>query len=383
MKVAHIVRQYFPSVGGMEEVVRSLAVSQHQGGVIRPSVITLNRVFRDAEVELPSHQVMDGVPITRIPYRGSERYPLAPGVLRAIGDADLLHVHGIDFFYDFLAATRWLHRKPMVASTHGGFFHTAFASRLKQVYFRSVTRASSLAYRQLIATSEHDGSLFRDITQGERLQVIENGVDVNKFAGAAASPPRPTLIYFGRWAANKGLLEALALFAALRKQQPERGWTFLIAGRPYDLDGATLMRHAQTRGVADAIELIEGPSEDELRAAIGRASYFLCLSHHEGFGLAAVEAMSAGLTPILNDIPPFRRLIERSGRGLLVDRNAPQQAAASLVDFIDALSHEADPRLRTMESVAGYAWLGVEARYLDAYRRAAGTGPHSLAPGQL
>ena len=32
----------------------------------------------------------------------------------------------------------------MVLSTHGGFFHTGYASRLKTLYFGSVTRLSAV-----------------------------------------------------------------------------------------------------------------------------------------------------------------------------------------------------------------------------------------------
>ncbi|MFC3607948.1 glycosyltransferase family 4 protein [Stutzerimonas tarimensis] len=378
MKVAHIVRQYLPSIGGMEEMVRSLAASQRQGGIISPSIITLDRVYRELDNKLPEREMIEGTPVTRISYRGSERYPIAPAVLAAIKNADLVHVHGIDFFYDFLAATRWLHRKPLVASTHGGFFHTAFASRLKQVYFKTVTRASSFAYEQVIATSAHDGSLFEAIVPSSRLCVIENGVDTQKFAHAASPSTRPVMLYFGRWSSNKGLLEALQVFAALQGRQPETGWKLIIAGRPYDLDQAALAAQANALGVAEHIEVFENPSQDQLRTFIGRASYYICLSHHEGFGIAAVEALSAGLSPILSDIPPFRRLAESTGRGLLIDRDRPEAAAQQILAFVAREAASGDARQRNADSVSSYAWQGVESQYLEAYRRA--TGAPKLHP---
>ena len=33
--------------------------------------------------------------------------------------------------------------------------------------------------------------------------------------------------------------------------------------------------------------------------------------------MAAVEGMSAGLVPLLSDIPPFRRLVARTGLGMI------------------------------------------------------------------
>ena len=214
IKVMHVVRQYSPSMGGMEDVVQNIARQQRENGQI-PRIVTLNRLFRNSTEFLAPDAVVDGVGVMRLPFRGTSRYPLCPQVLQYVGDADVIHVHGVDFFFDYLAATKPIHRRPLVASTHGGFFHTAFASRLKKVYFNTVTRASCMAYDKIIATSDNDGAIFQDIVKPPKLEVIENGVNVEKYRGLASATPTQTLIYFGRWSVNKGLLETLALFGQL------------------------------------------------------------------------------------------------------------------------------------------------------------------------
>jgi alpha-1,3-mannosyltransferase len=130
MRVFHVVRQFWPSVGGLEDVVGQLARAQTaRGWTVK--VVTLNRVFGAPDKLLAAHEDNAGVAIERLPYSGSPRYPLTPGILGAIGEADLLHIHAIDFFFDFLAWTRIFHGKPLVATTHGGFFHTQAHARLK------------------------------------------------------------------------------------------------------------------------------------------------------------------------------------------------------------------------------------------------------------
>lgn len=365
MKVLHVVRQFHPSVGGMEEVVLNVARQhQQQGG--QAEVLSLDRVFTAPDVSLESEDSVDGVPIRRIGYRGSSRYPLAPQVLQHLGDADLVHVHGIDFFYDYLALTRPVHRKPMVVSTHGGFFHTAYASRLKQLWFRTLTRASARAYARVIATSENDGRLFSQIVPAARLRVIENGVDVAKFAGRGNPAPGRTLVYFGRWSVNKGLLETLDLLAALR--QRDARWRLVLAGREYDFDQATLREAIAARGLQDHAELVVSPSPAQLAALLAQAQFFVCLSRHEGFGIAAVEAMSAGLLPVLSDIPPFARLRRESGLGVLVQ---PSQAAAAAAQ-VQALAEASDPvlpelREQAMAFAARYDWRQIARQYQAEY----------------
>lgn len=367
LNVVHVIRQYYPSVGGMEDVVRNIASSQLATGRQRASVVTLNRLFRNSDEVLEASDEVDGVPVTRLPYRGSSRYPLCPSVLREIDRADVVHVHGVDFFYDYLAATRLMHRRPLLLSTHGGFFHTEFASRLKEIWFNTITRASSFAYDRIVATSENDGNRFRDIVPESRLEVIENGVNTEKYAGRGSREINRTLIYFGRWSSNKGLLEALDLMQVLRRQDPR--WQLIIAGREYDFSLETLSQEVRERGLADgAVTLEASPSDERLSQLMGQAAWFLCLSRHEGFGLAAIEAMSAGLTPVLSDIPPFRKLTDASGIGLTADPRSPETLAVGLHELYDqGQAAHAARREQAMTFARQYSWPRIADRYIQLY----------------
>ncbi len=369
LQVLHIVRQFSPSVGGLEDSVLSIARAQRAQGDIDARVLTLDRVFGQTGV-LPTEEAVDGVPVHRIPWRGSTRYPLAPSVLSHLGSAHVLHVHAIDFFFDFLALTRPLHRRPMIASTHGGFFHSAAFARSKRLWFDSVTRASLLAYARVVACSHSDADLFRH-RAGRRLRVIENGINQDKFIDASARTPTRTIVAFGRFARHKRIVSLLALLGALRSKDP--GWRLLIAGRDADQSAGELRDAARSAGVADAVRFELSPSDVELRALLADASYFACLSAHEGFGIAAVEAMSAGLLPILSGITPFRRLVTQTGLGLIVDADDPGGAAETIL-----AAHSEDPARRESERAAliqaakRYDWRHVAALYTDLYRDVAG-----------
>ena len=372
MRVAHIVRQYLPSIGGMEEVVRNLVQHQQAQTRFEPYVVTLDRVFREPGKKLLTNETMDSVAVRRLPFSGSERYPLCPQVLNALKGADLVHVHGIDFFFDFLALTRPLHGRPLIVSTHGGFFHTRFAKRLKRLYFNSVTRASALAYRRIIATSENDGDIFSGISGEPRLKVIENGVDIQKFESASSPELKPTLIYFGRWSVNKGILEALEVFAALCTQQPDTPWQMTIAGREYDLNADLILAHAARLRIAGRVSVVAGPSNGDLRTLIAQASYFICMSHHEGFGIAPIEAMSAGLIPVLSAIPPFSRLVKSTGVGLILDAANPADQALQLGHLHDQEVQarrlpDGGQRDAARTAARAYSWNKVATQYVQQY----------------
>lgn len=371
MKVVHVVRQYLPSIGGIEEVVRNLVQYQRANTNYKPCVVTLDRIFREPNQHLPRHETLDGIPVLRLSFSGSERYPWCPQVLKTLHDADLVHVHGVDFFFDFLALTHIFHQKPMLASTHGGFFHTEFAQYLKKIYFHSVTRISAAAYNRIIATSENDGDIFKQILKPSRLTVIENGVDIYKFENTASATLQPTLIYFGRWSVNKGLLETLELLANLCAQEPHTPWTITIAGREYDLTAKTILDYAVQLGIADRVRIVPSPSNEDLRALIAQASYFICMSRHEGFGIAPIEAMSAGLIPILSAIPPFQRLVKNTGVGLVLKDTDLVSQSQQITDLhtrqIKQLSYCQDYKTNARNAVQAYSWKDVAVRYTQQY----------------
>jgi len=365
--VTHVVRQYLPSIGGMEEVVRNIAMHQARSGHSKARIITLDRLFRNSGERLPEREEIGGIEVIRLPYYGSSRYPVCPRILRHLDNADVVHVHGVDFFYDYLAATKWLHKRPLVLSTHGGFFHTNFASSAKKTWFKTITRMSSQAYNQVVATSANDGKIFSRIMNAPKLQVIENGVDVEKYADQSSPTLQPTLVYFGRWSANKGLLATLNLFDRLHAR--DERWHLIIAGREYDHTLAELQSRVGAMSLQNHVQLAANPSDAELRKLIQQASYFICLSEHEGFGIAPIEGMSAGLTPVLSDIPPFAQLVDRSSLGFTIAE------AASLDAMIDKLFHihergdraYIERRRAAINFAQNYAWPVVADRYLTLY----------------
>ena len=348
-----MVRQFSPSIGGLEEAVAKLGGAlQARGCDIR--VVTLDRIAKEGPERLPTRSTVDGLAVHRIPFRGSWRYPVAPRVLHEIADVDLVHVHGIDFFFDFLALTCALHGKPLVASTHGGFFHTSFARRAKQVYFASMTRASALAYRAICASSQSDYELFRPIA-ARQLVLAPNGVDIDKWSGLGSTQPLRRLLYVGRFSSNKNLAALFPLLRELRRLHP--AWSLTVAGRPWDVTVTDLRTDAAGADVAEAVTILESPSDAIIAAAIGSSSYVVSASRHEGFGISIVEGLSAGLVPVLSRIPPFETLVRDGGVGLTLDF-ADTSAAATAIE----MQHQAlmrEPRgLReaAMRAARPYSW---------------------------
>lgn len=380
MDVIHVVRQFAPAIGGLEDSVLNLARNQCRNLGLNAKVVTLNRMFGQSDL-LPRHEVIDGVPVVRIPWRGSTRYPIAPSVLAHIRHADIVHVHAIDFFFDYLAVTQPIHRRKLVVSTHGGFFHSANYGRAKKLWFNSVTRLSAAAYDRIIACSENDAVMFAPVA-GRRLRTIENGIDQGKFKDASSRVRNRTIVTFGRFARHKRILALFDLLARLEAIDP--GWKLVVAGRDADQTTGELQSAANAAGVGAMTEFVIAPSDAELKHVVEGASFYASASAHEGFGLAAVEALSAGLIPLLSSIPPFIRLISRGAPGLLFDPDAPDEAARRVVDLARTLD-DTWPLARTaaIEMAASYDWANVAVAYMREYQSVLNSDRPVLAAATL
>ena len=364
--IVHVVRQFLPNKGGMEDVVANLCRQLLAHGW-RVRVVTLDSLFSEPGLALAERETIDGIEVRRIPWSGSSRYPIAPQVFRHIGDADLVHVHAVDFFFDVLSWTKVWHGKPMVATTHGGFFHTRKYAALKSIWFNSATRLSALGYRKLVCCSQSDRKLFSGIA-GRRACLVENGADVAKFANCAALDARRRIVTIGRFSLNKRLDRLLDVMPQLAARHPD--WHLDVIGAVSDLDRPTLESEIGKRGLARNVSLHVSPDNGAIRNLIARASLFASASEYEGFGLVAIEAMSAGLLPVLHPNEAFAALAE-SHPVRLADFADPAAAAGALEAAFAALQEDG-PVLREalMKAARRYAWDEVAERYIEVYAAA-------------
>nr|WP_093811438.1 glycosyltransferase family 4 protein [Stappia sp. ES.058] len=367
--LVHVVRQYKPSVGGLEDFVASL-VARQRGRFRRIRIITCDRLFRGDGTKLARREIIDGAEVVRLPYFGSTRYPVCLGFLRELADADLVHVHAIDFFFDALAATRWLHRKPLIATTHGGFFHSSNYRMLKRIWFRSITWASATRYGALACCSESDYERFAGVAP-DKVRLIENGVDIDKFAGAGSPAPAKSLITIGRLAHNKRI--DLLLDTMARLVADDREWRLAIVGTPFDWSRDDIEAMIASRNLGDNVDLHVGPSDGEMRMLLGGASLFVSASQYEGFGIALIEAMSAGLSSVVEGNAAFTAFAQKHDGIALCDFDDPQGAAKAIdAAYARITGDPAAARETSIAQAQTYSWDATALRYEALYREVLG-----------
>jgi alpha-1,3-mannosyltransferase len=365
MRILHLTPNFLPVMGGIERFVYELCVASRGAG-LTPRVLTFDRPDR-RQPRLPPTDVIDGIPVRRVPFVDLKYYKPSFLPLDEFTAADIVHVHGMGFPLDFAAATRHVHGRPLVMSTHGGIFHTTALSGVKAGYVRLAKQFTLPQVDRVVACSLPDLELFRPLT--DRLTLIENGVNLRRIRFNPAEKQPNTFLFVGRIARNKRVDLLLRAFAALRPTHPD--FELRIVGQDWQGEVESLRTLAAELGIADRVTFAGAVDDAALVDEYARASFFVSASEHEGFGISAVEAMAAGCVPVLSDIAAFRRLVTPGVNGLLVDfADAPRTAAA--MASLAAADLQAWGQA-AMASVEAFSWERAMPKWVELYRQITGS----------
>lgn len=362
MRILQVARVYWPNIGGIEKHVQWLAEALVARGHTC-DVVTLNRAFEDLR-PLPATDELNGVHVTRVPFWGSTRYPFAPWVLAKVRGYDVIHVHAVDFLADWLVATRPLHRKPVVLSTHGGFFHTGYATRFKKLWFQTMTRRLVGKVDALVYTSDQDQELFSAITN--RGVVLRNAVDFSPYAALTPAPIPGQWITVGRVDVHKGIAHLLRTLAVVRDRDPRPFHARIIGPEVVPGLVAELTRLRDELHLHERVSFEGKVSMETLVEAARTAELGLFPAEYESFGISVVEMMGAGVVPVLQDNRAFRYFVEGKS-GMIANFKEPEAAASVILRARDLDDHAAWAAAARAKAFT-YSWDAVIGELEAVYR---------------
>jgi alpha-1,3-mannosyltransferase len=373
IKVLQVTRQFFPTVGGIQNMVLHLCQHLTSQGY-KCDVLTLNRRFDTGE-KLPAFERFEWGEIHRIPFIGSRRYPIAPRVLSYLSNYDVVHVHAIDFFVDYLALMSSFHRKPLVVSTHGAFFHTHWARKLKHIYFHTVTRLALRRFARVICDSLQDRRLFQEIVPVSKLQVIPNGIEFKRLVGLNRNPKPGKIISVGRIQKNKRIDRLLRVFAVVNQRLPYT--TLKIIGVDWEGLLTELEDLTKELDIGGQVKFLGMVDDESLTRHLCDAQIWVSASEYESFGIALLEAMAVGVLPVVQSLDAFREFIVDGKNGFLTDFSDIAHATQTVCKAIQLDRVSTDGMMHRAQSKAGtYAWGNIIREFEKVYKDV-------LAGGQL
>ena len=365
MKILHLTRQYLPGRGGIESYIQALVkLTPATEGVSR--VVTLRRVVGMAPDKLPVCESIDGTTVYRLNYTGPGRYAVAFGLLDHLRWADIIHVHSADALLDQTALLQPLHGRPFVVSTHGGIFHTQFASYLKRAYFHSCTRFNAERAAIILCDSYSDFETFLPIVATGKLRVVEDGVDLEFAVGVADEDKDKLLIAcVGRLYYSKRLSRLVDFMASLYKRGAAH--RLVILGSDWG-EAVKLRAQITALGLEAKVEVVTDATDTAKWTLLKRAGYWVSASEYEGFGIALIEAMACGCLPLVQTNESFERILCNLC-DCLVDFRDLRPVGEKLIYF-DKMTPSARQTLRLLMAAraSDYSWNKVLPKVMEIYR---------------
>lgn len=167
----------------------------------------------------------------------------------------------------------------------------------------------------------------------DRLWVFPLGIDTARFASqrTARRRSRPVVLYVARLVSTKNVPLLLATADRLRHRfGDDAPIVRIVAG---GVDGNRLECELDDLDLRDVVELTGPLNGSALEATYADADLFCSTSDYEGFGLAVVEAMAAGLPVVATAVGGIVDVVVDGLTGILV----PPRDVAALVDAISEL----------------------------------------------
>ncbi|MBZ5647585.1 MAG: glycosyltransferase [Acidobacteriia bacterium] len=305
-------------LGGAEVLLRDLALRWQKSG-LEVDIAVLRTTGSPLEQELSQ------AGIRVFPTGGGEIYSLSQvrALAKLLPGYDLIQVH-------LFPAQLWVAMAAKLARTKAPLVtteHSTLNSRRQKRSFHAVDRWMFRQYRKVICISEATANVLREWVPetARNLQVIPNGVDAARFREATPACKKdvvgcdaPVVVNVGRFEPQKN--HTCLLRAMMRVPDAH---LVLIGEGPLRPEAEDLARKL---GIAERVHFL-GRRAD-VPQLLKMADLYVQPSRFEGFGLAALEAMAAGIPVVASTVPGLASVV--AGAGVLVPAGNEKRLAAEI-----------------------------------------------------
>jgi glycosyltransferase-like protein len=237
---------------------------------------------------------------------------------------------------------------------------------------------------RILVVSERWREILAD-EYGTSAEVVHNGVDVDRFrsadpglaaalrqrVGAAGAAGRPLILAVGGIEPRKGSDTLMAAVAELRRSG-RRPVLAVVGGHSFQdyreyRDRVLASLPGLGLRLDDDVVLLGTVPDAELPGWYAAADVLAFPSTKEGWGLAVLEAMSAGLPVVASDLPVFREYLRPGRDALMVPVDDAAALAAALGTVLDDDALAARLRAAGNQVCARFTWERCAAEHQRIY----------------
>lgn len=263
---------------------------------------------------------------------------------------------------------------PYVVTVHGGDIDKMAAKSPR------IANMTKLILQQAEAVIVVGDKLREDVTNrfgvlDANVHVMSMGVDTSIFHYVPKEEARDriglpkdekVLLFVGNIIRAKGLLELVEAFDSLKMSLPDS--SLYVIGSQKDSHFVEELRSFIRDKDVEDIHFKEPLGQAELSLWMSAADALILPSHHEGFGLVALEAMSAGTKVVGTDVGGLSYLL-KDGAGILVEAENPDSLAQGMWSVLDEDLVAID-EVVVREKIAEHSFETIIKKLLSIYRSA-------------
>jgi glycosyltransferase involved in cell wall biosynthesis len=161
---------------------------------------------------------------------------------------------------------------------------------------------------------------------------IPNAIPLERLLSLDRDPIPGRVVSIGRMAPNKALTDLVRALARVHDVE----WSLLLAGERDPEELAHITAETDRLMVRDRVTFVFGFGDEELPRLLSSAALAAFPSKGEGFGIALLEAMAAGVPVLARRIPAHELLLGDDLADGLVDFSDPDAAADAISGLLTA-----------------------------------------------
>jgi glycosyltransferase involved in cell wall biosynthesis len=220
---------------------------------------------------------------------------------------------------------------------------------------------------RISATSDAARDAATTIAPTTPLHMVSAGVAPSLFT--LERHPESFLLYFGRLDIyHKGIDTLLEAVAIVSRSKPDI--LLKIAGRGSSSDEIAAL--AKKSGIERNVQVLGAVDDSERDRLFSTAVMQVMPSRFEGFGLAAAEAMAAGVPLIASNAGSLPEVVDAPRGGVVVPPDDPEALADAIARMLDDEAMRQSLSSSARESARRFDWDRVASDHLAFIRAVAG-----------
>ncbi len=379
MKIAHINMFYYPTFGGVEQVMYELIKRQIKDGhEVHVFCCDSDKYKRIKNKE----EIIEGVHIHRFPYwfRLSLSTFIWPSLLWKFGrygKFDIVHTHVSGHAYILFAGILCKSKGiKHIHTTHCPWTDASFRPLiLKPFIFLNNLFMNKFSFNfidKIVAITPWELNILEEYAEKEKIEVIPNGTDKilykkikkNKFRRRNNIGEKKLVLFFGRLNPTKApeVLAKVAINITKKRKDISFVWVGPDEGKAEEVKN--LIKPYKNMKYLGPIK-----GKEKIAEMYQAADVYVLPSYREGLPLTLFEAMASGLPIVASPVNGVSYEMKEPDNGFFSDYGDIDSLERNIIKIIDNPKLAKQISKNNIKKSKGYDWDDIYKKYMREYEK--------------